>query len=325
MDGLPARGAGVSAVAHDGAFRHEALLYAGDEEFLRGTGSFIDEAVAAEEPTLVVVSAARIAMLRDRLGTDADRVQFADMAEVGTNPARIIPAWTDFVAMNAGSGGRLRGIGEPIWKGRTAPELAESQRHEALLNVAFRGAESLWLLCPYDVEQLDAAVIEEAHRSHPFVGAADQHRLSPSYDDGAVADTHLHTPLPDPGGTPLALPFDAGCLPAVRRLVARQAARAGFAPERIADVVFAVNEVANNSLQHGGGVGQLLVWSDRDALVCEVRDRGHLGHPLADRTRPRPDIDAKRGLWLANQLCDLVQLRSFAGGSVVRVHLSSPA
>ena len=27
------------------------------------------------------------------------------------------------------------------------------------------------------------------------------------------------------------------------------------------------------------------------------------------------------GLWLANQLCDLVQIRSFADGSVVRLHL----
>jgi len=27
------------------------------------------------------------------------------------------------------------------------------------------------------------------------------------------------------------------------------------------------------------------------------------------------------GLWLVNQLCDLVQMRTFASGSVVRVHL----
>ena len=40
-------------------------------------------------------------------------VAFADMANVGANPARIIPAWSDFVASHSGSGRPLRGIGEP--------------------------------------------------------------------------------------------------------------------------------------------------------------------------------------------------------------------
>jgi anti-sigma regulatory factor (Ser/Thr protein kinase) len=61
------------------------------------------------------------------------------------------------------------------------------------------------------------------------------------------------------------------------------------------------------------------VWRDGDALVCEVRDRGQLGDPLAGR-RPTPEQPDGRGLWLVNQLCDLVQLRSSASGTVVRFH-----
>ena len=50
-----------------------------------------------------MVSAARIARLREELGADAaERVTFADMAEVGINPARIIPAWREFVDAHAG-------------------------------------------------------------------------------------------------------------------------------------------------------------------------------------------------------------------------------
>jgi hypothetical protein len=41
-------------------FRHEALLYAGEVDFLTGTLPFIREGVAAGEPVLVVVSAAKI-------------------------------------------------------------------------------------------------------------------------------------------------------------------------------------------------------------------------------------------------------------------------
>ena len=40
-------------------FRHEALLYAGDDGFVDGTLPWIRDAVAAGEPILVVVSAAQ--------------------------------------------------------------------------------------------------------------------------------------------------------------------------------------------------------------------------------------------------------------------------
>ncbi len=99
------------AVLHDD-FRHEALIYAGRDEFVEGTGSFVRDGLAADEPTLVVLSAPKIDALRSELGDLADRVHFADMGEVGGNPARIIPAWRDFVGQNQGR--RLRGIGEPI-------------------------------------------------------------------------------------------------------------------------------------------------------------------------------------------------------------------
>ena len=52
-------------------FRHEALLYAGEDGFVEGTLPWLRDAVAAQEPTLVVVSAAKIARLREELGADA--------------------------------------------------------------------------------------------------------------------------------------------------------------------------------------------------------------------------------------------------------------
>jgi anti-sigma regulatory factor (Ser/Thr protein kinase) len=79
--------------------------------------------------------------------------------------------------------------------------------------------------------------------------------------------------------------------------------------------------VATNSVLHGGGDGTLLVWPEGEALICELRDDGLFDDPLAGRERPRPDRVGGHGLWLANQLCDLVQVRSFATGTVVRLHL----
>ena len=85
--------------------------------------------------------------------------------------------------------------------------------------------------------------------------------------------------------------------------------------------MLAVNEILTNSVRHGGGTGVLRIWQDDETLVCEVRDGGRIDDPLADRRRPRPDQTGGRGLWIANQLCDLVQLRSLADGSVVRVSM----
>jgi hypothetical protein len=118
---------------------------------------------------LVVVSAAKIGLLRSALGADADRVAFADMADVGANPARIIPAWRDFVVANDVDRRSARGIGEPIWAARTPAELVECQRHETLLNLAFAGVPAWWLLCSYDTTSLTPEVLEEAWLSHPVV------------------------------------------------------------------------------------------------------------------------------------------------------------
>jgi anti-sigma regulatory factor (Ser/Thr protein kinase) len=67
------------------------------------------------------------------------------------------------------------------------------------------------------------------------------------------------------------------------------------------------------------------MWSDPNALICEVRDAGGIVHPLAGRERPASGRPGGRGLWLINQLCDLVQARSFADGGVVRLHMRRDA
>src|SRR4051812_16865113 len=194
---------------HD--FRHEALLYSGPDEFLAGTLAFIREGLEADEPMLVVVGAGKIRRMRGELGTDADGVHFADMADVGLNPARIIPAWRDFVDRHSGPGKRLRGIGEPIWAGRSAAELIECQRHESLLNLAFVDAEGFRLLCPYDVDALEPEVIEEAHRSHPvLVEAAGGERESTDYRPVEIVAAPFGAPLPEPPEPPAEQAFEAG-------------------------------------------------------------------------------------------------------------------
>jgi anti-sigma regulatory factor (Ser/Thr protein kinase) len=92
-------------------------------------------------------------------------------------------------------------------------------------------------------------------------------------------------------------------------------------PGAVADLVTATSELAANSVMHGGGSGTLRLWFENGALLAEVEDRGRIEEPLVGRLRPDISQEGGRGLWLANQLCDLVQIRSGAGGTTVRLHL----
>ena len=311
----------TAGLAGRATFRHEALLYSGHDGFLAGTVPFIRAGLEADEPVLAMVGATKIELLREALNGTAGDVHFADMHEVGSNPARIIPAWRQFIDDYGSPGRPLRGIGEPIWAERSPAELVECQRHESLLNLAFADGCAMRLLCPYDTHALDGTVIAEAHRSHPVIVEDGAERESDRYHGIDVVAAPFAHPLTAPPPDAATLPFTRETLDAVREFVAVQAGRIGMDATRRADLVLAVNEVATNSVVHGGGDGTMLVWREGEGLICELRDGGRFDHPLAGRERPRPDRVGGHGLWLANQLCDLVQVRSFATGTVVRVHL----
>jgi anti-sigma regulatory factor (Ser/Thr protein kinase) len=306
---------------HGHAFRHEAVLYAGVTDFLARTLPFLRQGVAVGEPTLVVVGSEKIERLRHALGRDADGVEFADMADVGRNPSRMIPAWHDFVSRHAHSGTALRGIGEPISADRSTDELSECQIHEALLNRAFAEGPTWWLVCPYDRALLTAEVLDEARRTHPFVDGHGRHPHTAAVGETAGAAPQFAQPLSPAPPQAVHLSFDASSLPIVRRLVADRAVEAGFESERRDDFVLAVNEIATNTLRHGGGAGDLRLWRLPDRLVCDITDRGRLDDPLVGRIPPLPLQADGRGIWMANQLCDLVQIRSSTAGTQVRLHL----
>jgi anti-sigma regulatory factor (Ser/Thr protein kinase) len=290
-------------------------MYAGEHQLVDGVLQFLRDGIAAEEPTLVVLAEAKTAALEQALGHDAEHVRFADMDAVGANPARIIPAWREFVHANPGR--RLRGIGEPVWAARSDAEMSECHRHEGLLNVAFADTPGFWLLCPYDTTTLDPGVIARACETHPHVAglpSADYPGLD--FHAGPFTD-----PLPAPAHEPDRLQFNADSLSAMRRFAAAGAERAELSQDRAHDFLLAVNEIACNSVRHGGGRGVLAIWQDSGTLLCDVQDSGEITGPLVGRERPEDGQSHGYGLWMANQLCDLVQVRTFPTGNIVRLHM----
>jgi anti-sigma regulatory factor (Ser/Thr protein kinase) len=298
-------------------FRHEALIYQDPEDFLAAAVPFLRGALEGGEPALVAVSSANTALLEDELGTDAAAVGFTDMEDLGRNPARIIPFWREFVDQN---GDRpVRGIGEPVWPGREPAEIDECERHESLLNVAFAPPPAWSLLCPYDGRALADGVLEKVARSHRSVCRDGVDARSSEYI--AARDCFAGELTEQPVGTE-AFEFERAGLADVRQRVGRAAKGAGLSVPDAADLIIAASELAANSVAHGGGTGTLRTWQDDGRLVVEFEDRGSIEEPLAGRLRPGPTQQGGRGLWLANQLCDLVQIRSCPGRTTVRLRPS---
>lgn len=302
-------------------FVHEAFFYHDEHDYLAGMLPFIHDGLGADEPILVAVPSDRLDLLRSELdAADRARVAFAPMEDLGRNPAWIIPAWNDFVAPLLADGRTARAIGEPVWSGRTGPELDECGRHESLLNLAFGETSGFTLMCPYDAAHLEPAVIETAHGNHPVVSRCG-HRDSSEWYDPAVP-AWLDTPLAPAPGTADTFEFDHRDLEAIRRRVETAAVAAGLTAARMHDVVVAVSEAASNSIRHGGGRGTLTTWRDGDTFQCEVADRGRIEDPLVGRIRPTVDQVSGRGIWIMNQLCDLVQIRATPEGQTVRLHVA---
>jgi hypothetical protein len=188
----------VGAAVSSAAFHHEAVFYEGDDQFVDRCLAFVHGGLARSEPVLVMVGGRKLELLRAALGSRAADVHLANMEVVGRNPARIIPAWSRFVAENAGSAGGMRGIGEPIWAERTPSELSECQLHESLINLAFATADHFRLICPYDTAALPDDVIAEARRSHPVISHAGMEEVSHDYSGIDKAAARFSEALDEP-------------------------------------------------------------------------------------------------------------------------------
>ena len=305
----------------DEGFHHLALLYRSSQEYLSTLLAFVRTGLARAEPVFVAVPAAAGELLRDRLTPASGQVTFADMARMGLNPARNIPAVRTFV--DAHPGRRIRYVGEPAWPARSADELRETARHEALVNPAFCDAQ-VTILCPYDVRALAPSVIADARRLHPVLLRRGEQQASPEYPGPDLLPPAFDAPLPEPPPGAARLRYTANLRP-VRDVVASHAAQAGLTPGRSTDLVLAVSEIAANTVRHTRNGGTLLVWRTPDCLICQIHDQGRITDPLAGQRPPALDVLGGQGLWVVNQVCDLVEMRSGRTGTTVRLHMRRPA
>lgn len=310
-------GAPAGRTAGNKGLNHLAYLYDDERDYLSRLSAFARAGLRNAEPVFVSVPGRRAALLREQLAAESPLLRYGAMAETGRNPARLIPELQAFVEEHPGQ--RVRYIGESIWPGRSDAELCEATRHEALLNLAFATAP-VSIMCPYDVRGLGADVVGSVPHTHPAILQDGQTQPATGYSGRGVVPAECDDPLPAPPADAQTLGYETS-LRQVRDLVTKHGAALGMAVDRITNLVIAAGEITANTLRHTTAGGTFWVWHTGGEIICQVRDQGWITDPLAGRQRHSPE-DSGHGLWVVNQMCDLVEIRtSEAAGTIIRLHM----
>ncbi|MGW2237734.1 anti-sigma factor RsbA family regulatory protein [Streptomyces sp. NPDC001759] len=288
-------------------FDHRMAVFGADDEFVAAALPFLAEGLGApgEPPPVAIAAPGKLGLLRDTLGADAKDVAFIEHTDWYTgSAANAVAQSAGYLAGNAGPGGRLHLLMEPVWDGRagrSARETGEWLRYEALANLLFAPMATT-ALCVYDTRITGEALAAAARRAHPGTGVYEQPvRIAAELD--AV-------PLSAP-------PSDAELLgepwaDAVRsRAVARGLSRVDA--ELFAESVTAAAAAL-------GPVTGVTLWGEAPACVCELRTAHRVDDPLAGFVPPpATELEPEQGLWFARQVCAYVDIRDDAHGATVRL------
>jgi hypothetical protein len=235
---------------------HEALVYSSDDEFLERLVPFVQDGLAASDPTTVVLTPNKSALLREALGQDAQRVSFAEASATYRRPAAAFAAYRRHLEMELSRPDveLVRVIGE-IPLVLTSEEYAEWMRYESMFNRGFAGYP-LWVVCGYDTRARPEQIVGDALLTHPFVSVSGNRDTNSGYIE---TDEFVGRPVrPEQelayGGDPLSrLTVNTERdLDQLGRVVAAAARAAGLGPSVVDDVTLGAVELARDALRDGG-------------------------------------------------------------------------
>jgi hypothetical protein len=174
------------------------------------------------------------------------------------------------------------------------------------------------LVCPYDVEALGPDVLDEAHRSHPVILDSHSYHGSSRYEGRAHVESIFTAELPELKLQPSIAVFTKNNVTRIGAYVRLEFHVSGLGVKEASDLAEVIQRLASSSIRRGATLGTVRIFSEPDDLICEVADDTVVVDPLIGRRIPRKSEDDS--LWIANQACDLVQVRSSSSGTTVRVH-----
>jgi anti-sigma regulatory factor (Ser/Thr protein kinase) len=293
---------------------HEGVPYASPERLAAEVSDPLGRALAAGGPVVAVLEEDNRAALTAALGAAAAGVDWRTPEQVHrVPPFTVAMRWARLTRRAPRPAQRTTIVAQH--SARLGLDRGYWARLDAALTVALADLPITMLCACREDGDLDLL-----RATHPAlrVGGASLPTAAQRDPVGLLAE--FPPPPPPDLGPPLAeLDFALDTLPATRRLVTTTATLAGLDPERTADLVLAVNEIATNSAEHGPGAGRLRLWRTAGRFVAEVYDVGRMAVAFPGMVAPPPTGERGRGLWLASELTDVLQVWSDAGGTTVRL------
>ncbi|GAA3449576.1 sensor histidine kinase [Dactylosporangium matsuzakiense] len=305
---------------------HQALVFDSAAQFLDAAVPFVTEGVRRRDSVIAVTTGENEALLREQIGADAEQITFLTLSDWYDSPGRTLNAHHRRIDALSGTTGILRVLGEPVWNGLDPLETSEWGRYESVMNVALAGARA-WIMCGYDSRSLPAAIVDDARRTHPALAVGARSEVSNAYADPASYHAERNGPLLDRPALGVERLHDFIEMAAVRKFVADHAVRLGLPPDRLDDFTLAVNEIATNAIRHGAGRGEVWLWATDHRVICEISDAGggprseDLSNGFFGFLRTDPQAGRGHGLWIARQICDLLEMRTGESGTTVRLHM----
>jgi anti-sigma regulatory factor (Ser/Thr protein kinase) len=301
------------------SFRHRALVYEGDEAFLRTAMPFAQEGLVSGETVLVICTAGRGERLRDSLGGCAAAVDFYDSATWYAQPTRTIAAYSAFLRDHPHQ--RIRVVAEPARGCGSSFEVAEWTRYESLVNQAFAEVDAS-VLCVYDRHTTPPEIIDGALRTHPELVDGSGTSPNGAYLEPPMVFAEVDgEPLTAPPPDAVSAPVTGTDLSGLRTFLGLHARDHGLPPSRINDLLVAVTEIATNAVRHGLPPITCRLWPEDGHLVVEVTDAGRWIPDDAPGFMPVDLGTPGIGLWGVRMLCPLVQLRTGRPGTTVRLRV----
>ncbi len=309
-----------SAQAEHPGFVHQVCLYHSDDEFLAMAVPFIEDGLAGGEPVLAVTTSANLDLLRSDLGEAAHGLDYAETSYFGRRPAQRVAAFDRYWKRHTFSAGNVRILAEPVWTGRSEPEIRAWKQMEAGLNLVFADTR-ICMICPYDSRILRPDIIADACRTHPARVEGREQLPCVDYADPEIAARSFGAELTAPPVDAAAMTF-TGDMSELRAFVVGAAAAHGLTADHCALFAIAAAEAAGY-LRRDGLKAAVAIWERPGAVVCNLHQPGGGRINSLLGLRP-PDLDEPRtgdGLWLTRQVSESVQTQSDNGGRTIRLEM----
>jgi anti-sigma regulatory factor (Ser/Thr protein kinase) len=302
--------------ANSPEFRHNALVYESQGEYVALLVPFLREGIEAGEGAIVAHTKPGLAVMREALGADAEHVTFADVGSIYTRPARTLASYHAVFAERLRETPSFRAVAD-VQFGPNPGERKLWTGYEAVFNLSFSHLPA-WVVCTYDGNRLPDPMRDAVWQTHPEVVTGDGWNASDLYED---PESLLGRTIPEPA--PLSglrsIPFGRD-VEEFREQLSRELVAEDVPEAKALDMLLAATEIATNAFEHGGGVEEVRVGRAEGRFVCEIVDRGEgFDDPTAGYLAPREGVGT--GLWVARQLTWRIEFFRSPAGFTTRLWL----